>query len=55
MHDAHFTLQVKAELWRFPDRTTEIGQMINRYLSNGVELDDAAVHLAFSANRWEKR
>ena len=42
-------------MWRFPDRTTEIGTMINAYLGRSKELDDAAVHLLFSANRWEKR
>jgi len=52
----HLTsLGCKAELWRFPDRTTEIGKMINAYLSSGVEMDDACIHLLFSANRWEKR
>ena len=47
--------QVESELWRFPDRTTVIGQMIDGYLASNVELDDAAVHLLFSSNRWEKR
>jgi len=47
--------QIKAEMWRFPDRTTEIGTMIDAYLGRSKELDDAAVHLLFSANRWEKR
>ena len=47
--------QVSTELWRFPDRTTALGQMINGYLASSVELDDRAVHLMFSANRWEKR
>lgn len=42
-----------AALMRFPDRSTSIGQMINGYLAQGVELDDRAVHLLFSANRWE--
>lgn len=46
---------VNAELWRFPDRTTEIGQMINAYLANAKHVDDAAIHLLFAANRWEKR
>lgn len=27
--------------------------MINAYLSKAAELDDRAVHLLFSANRWE--
>lgn len=47
--------QVEAELWRFPDRTTAIGQMIDAYLTCKAEADDAAMHLLFSANRWEKR
>lgn len=46
---------VKAEALRFPDRNTSIGQMISAYLANEKELDDRAVHLLFSANRWEKR
>lgn len=47
--------QVAAQLWNFPDRTTAIGQMISAYLGSTAELDDATVHLLFSANRWEKR
>jgi dTMP kinase len=35
------------------DRTTAIGQMIDGYLKGGVDLDDHAIHLLFSANRWE--
>jgi dTMP kinase len=44
-----------AELWRFPDRTTTIGEMINSYLSNATDIDDGCIHLLFSANRWEKK
>ncbi|KAJ7981740.1 Thymidylate kinase [Quillaja saponaria] len=44
-----------AELWRFPDRSTSVGQMISSYLSNTSQLDDHTIHLLFSANRWEKR
>ncbi|KAI3438555.1 hypothetical protein D9Q98_000983 [Chlorella vulgaris] len=52
----HLTAKgVAAELWRFPDRTTAVGKMINSYLTSQSEIDDAAVHLLFSANRWEKR
>ncbi|KAJ3684343.1 hypothetical protein LUZ61_013507 [Rhynchospora tenuis] len=29
--------------------------MISSYLSNESQLDDRAIHLLFSANRWEKR
>ncbi|GAA0140119.1 nucleotide kinase [Lithospermum erythrorhizon] len=43
------------ESWRFPDRNTGVGQMISSYLSNKSQLDDRAIHLLFSANRWEKR
>lgn len=35
------------------DRPTTIGKMINAYLTEEAELDDRAVHLLFSANRWE--
>ena len=40
-------------LLNFPNRTTQIGQIINQYLKNEIELTDQAVHLLFSANRWE--
>ncbi|CAL5368477.1 unnamed protein product [Camellia sinensis] len=43
------------ESWRFPDRNTGVGQMISAYLANKSQLDDHAIHLLFSANRWEKR
>ena len=35
------------------DRTTPIGKMIDAYLRAQSELDDRAIHLLFSANRWE--
>ncbi|KAI9573889.1 thymidylate kinase-domain-containing protein [Boletus coccyginus] len=43
----------KAVPFKFPDRTTAIGKMIDAYLRSEAELDDHAVHLLFSANRWE--
>ncbi len=46
---------VKAELWRYPDRTTSMGTMINSYLQSKTEMDDGAIHLLFAANRWEKK
>jgi dTMP kinase len=46
---------LSAELWRFPDRTTDVGQMISAYLTNASQFDDHTIHLLFSANRWEKR
>lgn len=36
------------------DRTSPIGQMIDGYLRRSVQMDDHAIHLLFSANRWEK-
>lgn len=43
------------ESWRFLDRNTRVSQIISSYLSNKSQLDDHAIHLLFSANRWEKR
>lgn len=43
----------KAKYFKFPDRTTPTGIMINSYLTNQAQLDDHVVHLLFSANRWE--
>ncbi|KAJ8279426.1 hypothetical protein COCON_G00064920 [Conger conger] len=42
-----------AEMMRFPDRTTKIGQLISAYLEKKSNLEDQTVHLLFSANRWE--
>ncbi|KAL1023365.1 hypothetical protein UPYG_G00039870 [Umbra pygmaea] len=44
---------VPAEMFRFPERTTKIGQLISSYLENKNNLEDHTVHLLFSANRWE--
>lgn len=41
------------ELIRYPDRTSSIGQVINAYLQSSQNLSDRAIHLLFSANRWE--
>jgi len=37
----------------FPNRDTAIGCVIDLYLRRQVELSDGAIHLLFSANRWE--
>ncbi|KAG9309922.1 thymidylate kinase [Chiua virens] len=42
-----------AVLFKFPDRTTAIGKMIDAYLRSQSDLDDHAIHLLFAANRWE--
>lgn len=41
------------EMISFPDRTTAIGQLIGSYLETRIDVDDHAIHLLFSANRWE--
>ena len=41
------------KLMKFPDRTTSIGKLIDTYLKGETKLDDHAIHLLFSANRWE--
>ncbi|ELT97772.1 hypothetical protein CAPTEDRAFT_132783 [Capitella teleta] len=51
--DALNTDGIPAQLWRFPERDTAIGQVVSDYLERKCELDDHAVHLLFSANRWE--
>jgi dTMP kinase len=38
----------------FPNRQTEIGSVISSYLKNTTDISDQAIHLLFSANRWEK-
>lgn len=42
-----------AEMMRFPERSTTIGQLISAYLEKKSDLEDHTVHLLFSANRWE--
>jgi dTMP kinase len=38
---------------RVPDRTTPVGKIINSYLKGEIQMDDHAIHLLFTANRWE--
>lgn len=47
--------RINATLLKFPDRTTPIGKMINDYLTNASDISDEAIHLLFSANRWEAK
>lgn len=42
-----------SELIQFPNRSSTTGELINDYLNKEVEMDDHAIHLLFSANRWE--
>ncbi|CAN8096199.1 unnamed protein product [Discula destructiva] len=44
----------QVKVMRFPDRTTSTGQIINTYLTSPtLALPDQAIHLLFTANRWE--
>jgi len=53
LHDRIAASGRPVKLLKFPDRTTPIGKMIDSYLRSQSELDDRAIHLLFSANRWE--
>ncbi|KAF5362046.1 hypothetical protein D9756_002727 [Leucocoprinus leucothites] len=53
LHSHLESLKISTKLLKFPDRTTAIGKMIDSYLRSQSELDDHAIHLLFSANRWE--
>ena len=47
------SLGLAAVAMNFPDRSTMVGDLINQYLQSKNDLDDRAIHLLFSANRWE--
>jgi dTMP kinase len=40
--------------YRFPDRGTPTGQILNDYLLKRTKMSPQCAHLLFSANRWEK-
>ncbi|XP_075548753.1 uncharacterized protein LOC142582688 [Dermacentor variabilis] len=44
----------KTEAIAFPKRTTATGKLLDAYLGKSANLDDHAVHLLFSANRWQE-
>ncbi|XP_022197194.2 thymidylate kinase-like [Nilaparvata lugens] len=44
---------ISCEYMNFPDRSLITGKAINDYLLKKTELPDKAVHMLFSANRWE--
>lgn len=43
---------LQATIKRFPDRTTQTGELLNNYLK-GSNNDNHSIHLIFAANRWE--
>lgn len=44
---------ILCERLSFPDRSTQIGALIDGYLQRKIEFNDHTIHLLFSANRWE--
>lgn len=46
-------VNIFASLRLLIDRTTQTGKMIDSYLKQSTQMDDRAIHLLFSANRWE--
>ena len=42
------------EYMAFPERSSQIGQVINDYLQGNIEVNPQAMCLLFAANRWEK-
>uniref|UniRef100_H3G9R6 Thymidylate kinase n=1 Tax=Phytophthora ramorum TaxID=164328 RepID=H3G9R6_PHYRM len=53
LHEALMSSSQSSALLHFPDRSTAIGQSIHAYLTSSEAMDDHAIHLLFSANRWE--
>lgn len=41
------------QYYKFPNRETPIGKIINEYLTQNMKLSDQSIHLLFSSNRWE--
>ena len=44
----------ETHLERFPKRSSESGKMIDSYLKGLSKVNDKAIHLLFSANRWQE-
>ena len=42
-------------IFKIIDRSTTIGKTIDSYLQGKSNIDDHAIHLLFSANRWEMK
>ncbi|CAH8542003.1 unnamed protein product [Dicrocoelium dendriticum] len=45
----------KTLLVKFPDRQTTLGQCLDDYLKGSHKIDTHALHLLFTANRWERQ
>lgn len=49
-----FLIGTAVEQIRFPERSSPVGQLIDSYLKSTNNLNDQAIHLLFSSNRWEQ-
>ncbi|OIR58758.1 MAG: thymidylate kinase [Amphiamblys sp. WSBS2006] len=47
--------KIQTELIRFPLYETKIGQIIRSHVIDNVPIEPHAIHLLFSANRWEMK
>ena len=46
-------LKYPCNILKFPDRQTTLGKLIDYYLKAEADVTDQAIHLLFTANRWE--
>jgi dTMP kinase len=52
LHNYLTTKGIRNRLIHFPVRNSVTGQVLNRYLTNELELLPQTSHLLFSSNRW---
>lgn len=41
-------------VWRFPDRSTLVGGLLNSVITQSADLAPRSLHLLFTSNRWER-
>jgi thymidylate kinase len=55
LHERLLKLNIKSKILSFPKRHGHIGSLIDKYLKKEINLTDEAIHLLFSADRWESK
>lgn len=54
LYNEFLDLDLPVQFFQFPNRNTEIGHLLDKYLKDpDYQLDPRVLHLLFSANRWE--
>jgi len=53
LHEKLNSMNISNAVYAFPNRTTPIGQLLDKYLKKEIELDTRSAHMMFVANRWE--